>query len=453
MQRYYCGSSKCEKHSFLYGWQLSHGAKLLFYQSKHRHDNAILKGSDRHGIHFKGDHHQKKFKCCESFFENSITNCSLGEISAKTNFKNDHLYKYDKSFDLVTTDKTCYSFEKSSHDPEHQSLSGSHGTHGYRLEKLNHPKGHSYKYSYGATFGMPISINLMNRKGDEIASLELQKNPSQFKFQQNPILTYLTSTGEEIKYQFELYGDRSRKKRAILSEVTPPHSPKIKYRYNVIGGHYKQKRICKRELPDNRSLEIKYNSKDRVHQLLSPAGENNEIVATHTFSYSKNGNYRSARVATALGGIKRYSWHKLKRRLNSIRTYDENLNLVSKERFRWGNSTYDQSHFTARIVEDASGKMIAYQRYRYDDWGNVACSYLYGNHTGKLNPDIYIDDDLSPPAPGSCEVFRTHYKYDEKKRKISEDDGRAENRFAYFEDTDLVSAQYTCFDGRIQLRH
>ena len=443
-QRSYCGSRKCEKHSFLYGWQLSHGAKLLFYKSKHNHDNAILKGGDRHGIHFKGDRHETIFKCSESLFKNCITNCSFGEISAKNNVKNDFLYKYHEAFDLVTADQTRYAFEKSSHDPERRS-----NTHGYRLEKANFPKGHSYSYSYGQTFGMPISIKLLSRNGTKIAGLRLKSNPNQFQFQRNPELVYLTSTQEEIRYRFMLYGEH---KRAILSEVVPPHSPKIKYSYDLIHNHYKQKRICKRELPENRVLEITYNSKDKVRELLSPAGENNALVATHTFSYHKAGDRRFADVKNALGEIKRYSWDKNRNRLDKLRTFDQNGNLALKERFRWGDSKNDQSHLTGRIVEEGNGKLIAFQKYRYDDGGNIACSYLYGNFTGNSSPDVYIDDTLRTPLAGTCEVFKTHYTYDQKHRRITENDERVEKRFAYFEDTDLVSAQYTFYEGRIQLR-
>lgn len=444
LQRYYCGSRKCEKYSFLYGWQLTHGAKLLFYKSKHNHDNAILKGGDRHGIHFKGDRHDRIFSCNESLFKNCMTNCSFGEISAKNNVKNDLLYKYHEAFDLVTADQTCYAFAKSSHDPERE-----HNTHGYRLEKVHFPKGHSYQYSYGQTFGMPISIQLLNRNGTEIAGLKLQTNPSQYQFLRHPELTYLTSTGEKIGYRFMLYGDHYR---AILTEVTPPHSPKIKYSYGLIGGHYKQKRVRKRELPDNRVLEITYDKNDKVKELLSPAGEGNALIATHTFNYYKDGNTRFAEVKNALGEKKRYSWNKHRKRLNTLRTFDQDGNLILKERFRWGDSRNDQSHLTGRIVEEGNGKLIAFQKYRYDQWGNIACSYLYGDFTGKSTPDVYIDNNLKTPPPGSCEVFKKHYTYDEKKRRISEDDGRTVNRFAYFEDTDLVSAQYTCYDGRIQLR-
>lgn len=40
MQRFYCGAG-CNKHSLLYGWQLSHGAKLLSYQVDYS-DRAII---------------------------------------------------------------------------------------------------------------------------------------------------------------------------------------------------------------------------------------------------------------------------------------------------------------------------------------------------------------------------------------------------------------------------
>jgi Domain of unknown function (DUF6531) len=52
IQRNYCGG-KSKKNSFLYGWQLNHGAKLFSYLSKHDHLYASIKGGNRHGVRYK----------------------------------------------------------------------------------------------------------------------------------------------------------------------------------------------------------------------------------------------------------------------------------------------------------------------------------------------------------------------------------------------------------------
>ncbi len=130
LQRSYSGG-RCVKSNFLYGWQLNHGAKLLCHKSRHRHDCAVLKGSDRHGVLYRARYHEKCLKCPDSFFKKGVTNCALGEIGAKTNFKNDRLYKKLKGIELVTADRTLYQFVRSWHDPERESK-----THAYKLEKL-----------------------------------------------------------------------------------------------------------------------------------------------------------------------------------------------------------------------------------------------------------------------------------------------------------------------------
>ena len=445
VQRYYC-SGGCRKHSFLYGWQLSHGAKLLSYRSKHDHDCAVLKGSDRHGIQFKGRRHQHELACPDSFFRKSVSNCAFGEISAKTNLKNDRLHKSQGQYELLAADQTCYRFAKSSHDPEREK-----GTHGYRLEEMELPDGSSYRYKYGQTFGMPTSIGLINRKGDKIAGLKLESNPNQFRFQIKPELTFVTSTGEKICYKFALYGN-NHKKRAILSEVHSPHAPKIKYFYEAIRGHTKQKRLRKRELPDQRVLEISYNGDDKVQKLISPAGAGNETVATHQFYYSKNGNEQATKVVNALGGRTKYRWSKKTRRLNSIETYDDQGRRIVAEKYRWGNASNDASHLTARIVEDADGQLLAFQKYQYDSHGNITCLSLYGNLTGNSSQPVFIDKSLKSPPKEKCDLYQIRYEYDDSHRRISEDDGKILQRYSYVDSTDLLAAHYSIYDGRIQLR-
>ena len=119
MQRYYNGN-KCKRHSFLYGCSLTHGAKLFCYKSNN-HDNAILKGSERHGTLYKTSLKDHLFHCPDSFFEKGITNCSSGEISAKTNIKNDFLNKHNSEmYELCTVDQ-AYLFSKSPGDFEQKN--------------------------------------------------------------------------------------------------------------------------------------------------------------------------------------------------------------------------------------------------------------------------------------------------------------------------------------------
>ncbi len=447
MQRYYCGG-KSERHSFLYGWQLSHGAKLLCYKTKYRHDCAILKGSDRHGALYRGRYHDKCLSCPDSFFKKGVTNCSLGEICAKTNFKNDLLFKDHGVLSLQTADHTNYLFTESPHDLEKENRK----THAYRLDKLELPDGNSYQYKYSKSFGMPTAISQYNRKGVKTCGLKLKNKPTNFVFQKNPSLTYVTSTKEQITYRFHLYGN-PKKKRAILSEVHSPHSPTINYAYETVRDHYNRKRLIKRSLPNHRFMKIAYDEDDKVKKLISPAGKGGQEVATHTFTYFKDGDTHSAEVKNALGGVKKYYWNKKSNRLNGIATIDKKGNRIFRERYRWGNNSEDESHLTARIFEEGDGSLIAYQEYQYDAYGNISKSLLYGNLTGECKRPASIGKSLLPPSKELSEVYKTHWKYDSHKRRVYESDTRISNRFAYYEDTDLLSAQYTSYDGSIKTRH
>ncbi len=64
VQRNYFGG-KCKKSSFLYGWQLSHGAKLFSLETKDQF-YAFIKGSDRHGVRFKDTKSNGRMTCTGS---------------------------------------------------------------------------------------------------------------------------------------------------------------------------------------------------------------------------------------------------------------------------------------------------------------------------------------------------------------------------------------------------
>ena len=444
LQRHY-NSGPCKKRSLHYGWRLSHGAKLFTHQKNHF--RAFVIGSERHGILFKGDsEYQSPFSCPDSFFAKNVTNCALGEISANNNFKNDRLYKSLDTFQLCTARHHHYWFTKSSHDPER--IHNSH-THGYRLDKIERPDGSSYKYIYSQSFGMPTSITLLNRQGSEAANLKLEKSPSQTQFLNNPELHYLTSTGEKIKYRFKLYKSNER---AILSEVEAPHAPKIKYRYLIENGHEKKQRLWKRELPDNRVLTIDYNHKGKVRNLFSPAGEGNQTVATHNFAYEKSGDDRSVIVTNGLQGVKKYFWRTSSKRLDAIITYEDDRPIF-KERFYWGDSQNNKSHLRARLLKEGNGELVALQTYTYDSFGNILELSFWGNLTGRdAEPNFITENEDHFHFQRPCDFLRTTYTYDAKKRRQTENTKRLLNEYKYLGDTDLVSAHYTSYNGRIQIR-
>jgi hypothetical protein len=90
IQRYYCGGNGekgCDRHSFLYGWQLNHGAKL-FTSTKAKAGSVctVIKGSNRHGVLFIGDEESSDSCCPSSFFKKRVTNCGLGKIGVNRSF-------------------------------------------------------------------------------------------------------------------------------------------------------------------------------------------------------------------------------------------------------------------------------------------------------------------------------------------------------------------------------
>lgn len=197
-------SGKCCKQSIHYGWQLNHGGKLFTWR-KHNHKHAFVNGGIRQGVHYKEDYYEPYLKCPEYFFRKWVTNHSLGSIQAANNFKNDKLYHRDHAYHLITADDSNLWFALVYYDSEKKK-----GSRSYCLEKYDLPDGTSYRYGYGASFGMPTSFSLLNRNNQEIQNVKLEKSPSKYEFTYNPELIYSTSTGEKITYRFMIYGNHDR---------------------------------------------------------------------------------------------------------------------------------------------------------------------------------------------------------------------------------------------------
>ena len=60
---------------------------------------------------------------------------------------------------------------------------------------------------------------------------------------------------------------------------------------------------------------------------------------------------------------------------------------------------------------------------------------------------------LSPPKKGTTESFKTFWKYDSSNRRILENDQRISNSYSYYKNSHLLYAQYTSYNGRIQIRN
>ncbi|MGZ3732547.1 MAG: RHS repeat domain-containing protein, partial [Parachlamydiaceae bacterium] len=131
----------------------------------------------------------------------------------------------------------------------------------------------------------------------------------------------------------------------------------------------------------------------------------------------------------------------------------KNDQLIQKERFGWGDPKHDQSHLTAHVIEDENGQLISYQKYEYDTFGNRTRLSLYGNLTGETKGNISIGKDFAIPSKDSCDALHIVSRYDNRNRKIAEDDGRILNEYTYVGNSDLVAAHYISYEGRIQKRH
>ena len=307
------------------------------------------------------------------------TNTSSGEISGRTNIKNNTI-RYrdcDKYCDCKTSAGDKIIFHKAKKD-----LWGPKTKIFLNGDKLNY-KIHSFKPHRNP---IPKKIVYTNKHNEFISSLEW-KYFKKDKFKKNPKVEVTSSDGRLVTYHFQSLKDKFGHHQYYLNRVIRPNAPEENYIYE-----HKTNRIIRKERPDSRYLNIAYYEKgdnhfggthikiesktddkiNRVKYLEAPVGTDNSPIITHKFLY----NSYTTEVFDALNHKTIYK--SLASKLSEIAKYRDNGDLLSREHLFWGSSYY----LLSRTLYTNDEKIIFYKNYEYDASGNVIKDSLYGNISG-----------------------------------------------------------------------
>lgn len=405
-----------------------------------------------------------------NLFGKGLTNSAHGEISSRTNLKNNRviLSADNQEISVHAADGTerCYGIIPGQHSKvEKEFLT----THFYLLwEKL--PNGNMVHYTYD--------------HNDEIASIKTtnasgSKTYAWAKFRYNEednairSIEIETSTAKKLQYRFRKIDEQSNADAFILDQVVcdgfpedeidyshpfKPGSPMVTQRRFTPGNAIVAQYYAPRHNAVN-GADVFLNDKDprcnRVKMLMAPIGDNGSLMPTHSFMYTiPQANKQNTGITEIYenDGSKTVFRYTPSLRLKSIEHYDSperGGTLLSAEQFIWEN----ESNLLCRTFLDQNNAPIYSRRFWYDNKSNVTLEKLYGNLSGTRNTVLKLNAQGLPEENG-IEWYAKRYTYSEDGlllTKVEEDNGNTE-LFTYWPNTDLVASRLCLENGKIKQR-
>jgi len=324
-----------------------------------------------------------------------LVNTYTEEITGQTNHLNNRLSVQGDTCILVLGDGTKRFFQKTVLAPTtpfntlHNEISSKVlQPIYYRLISEMLPSGNTILFSYNGA-GQLSHIEMQNKS---------QKPHSWIQFNSSGnTLTLETSDSRTLRYKFENINGIS-----ILKEVTGSHCIPCTYDYQV---HDKTYSFIRKRFPEGRFLEIEYDSQGRVTTLKKPHPETGKPFLAKQFHYGD-------------GYTDVLNTFKVKTRYH----YDERLQLISLDYFSETDSLYrtdrkyygtnkETTYLIARTVADGAGKIFSYRTFKYDESGNILEEKLYGNLTGKEDPNLTVDAKGALLNPDQAEFHAKTFTY------------------------------------------
>ncbi len=324
-----------------------------------------------------------------------LVNTYAGEIDGQTNHLNNCLHIKGDTCTVVLGDGTKRLFQKTVLPPTtpfcnlHAELSSKviQPTY-YRLILETLPSGNSILFSYSEA-GQLAHIEMQNKS---------QKPHSWIQFNlKGNTLTLETSDARSIHYKFDNFNGTT-----VLKEVSGTHCIPSIYDYQLKG---KTCFLIRKRFPEGRFLEIEYETQGRVAALKKPHPDSGKPFLAKQFYYG-------------VGYTDVLNTFKVKTRYY----YDDRLQLTALDYFNETDSLYRTDHkyygaakkatyLIARTVADGTGRVFSYRTFKYDESGNILEEKLYGNLTGKEDPNLNVDDKGSLLNPDEAEYHTKTFTY------------------------------------------
>ncbi len=425
-------------------------------------DQLVLTVPESNGgaVIYKGDQHQVSYVPHEKKvtpqwveqYKSGYTNTGSGDISGKTNLKNQIAwFDYPRSHDIHTyLCDGCTRIFAPMIQPwkREQPLPVR-----FILRKETRPNGneifydnHLYDLDKLEDGGGPDTRRLIDYVRYTSAGGGQTLNTFRINYGQvylghdYPVVKIQADDGREVEYKmrrFTYKPNRNKHHHFYITEVNRPNAPKVNYTYynwkTWRCGNVEHKIVAGRivrkigyyhsglNLVGKDKIETKKEDgrNHRVSLLYAPVGTDENCVITHRFYYYFDKYINWAQVVDAREQYTCYIWDK-QERLKSIRRCcgGPTKSYYCAENFFWGHKDSNQlGNLISKALVDEQGIVRSCRFLEYDSKHNVTAEHTIGNLSGicTSNPTINAD---GIPALNGCEeyIVRRGYTHDSHNR-------------------------------------
>jgi len=465
IQRSYSSSDGCrsQKGSLFHAWNLNHcgviqtekmseqkngytslaicteGTAEIYYDMEVRYDKKIKNNS---------------YRLTKEVVKNGLTNSGGGQISGRTNLKNNRLVCDIKNglAELKMGSGGVQIFKETKTE-QNENI--------YQLQMEKIPNGNRFSYEYSKE--RLSKIRCQNEAGMPLSSVSVKYG----NFKVNPRMVLYSSDNRHVIYQFA----KKSEGRFLLESMTHSDGHFDKYTY----GNKKQGysgHIIRKDSSKVSFVEIEYydpginevgnttvkctkgdKSIGRVKLLRAPVGVDGTPLITHRFFYEFEMKKRAINqnevkkgkttVYDALDNKTNYLYNG-QNRLTHLRKYIAS-NRYSTEKLFWGaENSPDEANLISRILKNGSGQIHFCCSYQYDPNGNVLKELLFGNLSGRNTTSIVLNSSGVAQKNG-CEFIEKDYSYsnDGFNLVLSKSDARLTEEYSYYPNTDRLKSQST----------
>lgn len=404
-----------------------------------------------------------------------LTNCGSGEISGRTNLRNQQATFFPKKelIEIVSGAGHVKTFKRMNkkgrayaHQVSEKKTNGNglvYGSPGNReMKALNFATQQIYS---------SVQITLHEKHHLDIL-IESDKDKSvEYKFKKNEY---------KVKHKQNLDTETVYHQDYYLTEVKRTDQPSESFEYAPQSRNSDYWHICSKRKPDDRFLLTSYYHKgknhvpgigeidlsdkkdyriDRVKTQSAPVGFDQTPIVINRFVYhaktesQKEGPEKVLRGRTEVydAYLNRtdYTYTK-EHRLSGIERFTKEGALYSSEGYVWDKFWGD---LKAKYTKDGSGRIHFARSLSYDGRGNIVVDSLHGHLTGKAAPEIGLDIHQMPIG-GECYQKHSVYSEDGLNLLLSEHESRGKiTRYVYKPGTDLLIAKMIFCNDQLCMRH
>ncbi len=408
-----------------------------------------------------------------SEWQKGLTNTGTGEISGRTNLKNQIAYYHPHK--RVSEEKLlvhlCHGGErtfKRFDQPQWGGYSDELPIY-FQLTEERRTNGSLVTYEYlrqqkqvgrWDLINIRMSkIQLFNSSGNRLlGSLTFdhsEHNPP------NEKVTVRANDGREVTYKF----CNSASNRTYLSEVVRPNAPPLTYAYLPYEQDKSTEKVCSRSLPEGRFQQIEYYlpgdnwvgdqkvrveavnkpdiRRDRVRLLKAPVGSDDSPVLTHRFFY-QNG-FTDVRDASNHKTLYHYGDdQRLQRIEHYLGNSDATYTKYFSDKLFWGKEAHHQhTNLLNRALCEADGTVRSCRYLQYDGQHNVVAEHILGNLSGNNTIAPQLNGEGHPLENG-CERYTVNRTYLDTPLRLLQSELLPNGRkttLKYWQQTDLPEAK------------